>query len=66
MGYGPCSGSTKVDWDFEYTDSVRRDQCGAITNGIVYGRVFRKMLVMFLLGPVMFLLGLVMFLWCVL
>ena len=26
MGYGPCYGSTKVAWDFEYIDSAHHDQ----------------------------------------
>jgi len=58
--------AAQVAWDFEYTDSVRRDQRGAMTNGIEYGRVFRKKLATFLLGLVMLVWGLfgsVMFVW---
>jgi hypothetical protein len=28
MGYGPFSGSTKVDWDPEFIGSVQDNQCG--------------------------------------
>jgi len=35
FGIGPCFGSTKVAWDFEYIDSVHHNQCGAVTNGMI-------------------------------
>jgi len=34
--YGPCFGSTRVAWDFEYIDSVHHhSRRGAETNGII-------------------------------
>lgn len=34
FGMGPCFGSTKVDWDFEYIDSMHHYQRGAMTSGM--------------------------------